>query len=263
MAFTEEFNLLLKARYPILYISSLEEDRIEYTIRKCIKKLGNKAIYTWDFVEGYINNPNNKGFAAKNPLQALELVEKLTGDTPALFILKDFDKFLTDISVARKLKNLIRILKTQPKTLVILATEVNIPVELYDLITFVEFKLPTDVEIRNELKRLFTSLGQTVEPDFLEILVRSCQGLSIERIRRALSKSIAKYSTINDDTLELVLVEKQQLISQTQILEFQSTSITFGDVGGLKNLKEWLSNRKESFGEKAKLYGLPVSYVVY
>ena len=258
MAFTEEFNLLLKARYPILYISSLEEDRIEYTIRKCVKKLGNKAIYTWDFVEGYINNPNNKGFAAKNPLQALELVEKLTGDTPALFILKDFDKFLTDISVARKLKNLIRILKTQPKTIVILATEVNIPVELYDLITFVEFKLPTDVEIRNELKRLFTSLGQTVEPDFLEILVRSCQGLSIERIRRALSKSIAKYSTINDDTLELVLVEKQQLISQTQILEFQSTSITFDDVGGLKNLKEWLSNRKESFGEKAKLYGLPV-----
>ena len=116
MAFTEEFNLLLKARYPILYISSLEEDRIEYTIRKCVKKLGNKAIYTWDFVDGYINNPNNKGFAAKNPLQALELVEKLTGDTPALFILKDFDKFLTDISVARKLKNLIRILKTQPQT---------------------------------------------------------------------------------------------------------------------------------------------------
>ena len=258
MAFTEEFNLLLKARYPILYISSLEEDRIEYTIRKCVKKLGNKAIYTWDFVDGYINNPNNKGFAAKNPLQALELVEKLTGDTPALFILKDFDKFLTDVSVSRKLKNLIRILKTQPKTLVILATEVNIPVELYDLITFVEFKLPTDIEIRNELKRLFTSLGQTVEPDFLEILVRSCQGLSIERIRRALSKSIAKYSTINDRTLELVLVEKQQLISQTQILEFQSTSVTFDDVGGLKNLKEWLANRKESFGEKAKLYGLPV-----
>ncbi len=258
MSFTEEFNLLLKARYPILYISSLEEDRIEYTIRKCVKKLGNKAIYTWDFVEGYINNPNNKGFAAKNPLQALELVEKLTGDTPALFILKDFDKFLTDISVSRKLKNLTRVLKTQPKTLVILATEVNIPVELYDLITFVEFKLPTDVEIRNELKRLFTSLGQTVEPDFLEVLVRSCQGLSIERIRRALSKSIAKYSTINDNTLDLVLVEKQQIISQTQILEFQSTKITFDDVGGLKNLKEWLSNRKESFGEKAKLYGLPV-----
>jgi ATP-dependent 26S proteasome regulatory subunit len=258
MAFTEEFNLLLKARYPILYISSLEEDRIEYTIRKCVKFTGNKAIYTWDFVDGYINNPNNKGFASKNPLQALELVEKLTSDTPALFILKDFDKFLTDISVSRKLKNLIRILKTQPKTIIILATEVNIPVELNDLITFVEFKLPTEVEIRVELKRLFTSLGQDVDENFLEVLVRSCQGLSIERIRRALSKSIAQYSSINEKTLNLVLIEKQQLISQTQILEYQPTSTTFEDIGGLVNLKSWLSNRKESFGEKAKLYGLPV-----
>jgi len=237
MVFTDEFNLLLKARYPIIYISSFEEDRIEYTIRKSVKQMGNKAIYTWDFVEGYVNNPNNKGFAAKNPLQALELVEKLTGDTPALFILKDFDKFLNDISVSRKLKNLVRVLKTQPKTLVILATEVNIPSELYDLITVVEFKLPTEVEIRNELVRLFNSLGQKVSADFLEILVRSCQGLSIERIRRALSKSIAKYSTINDNTLELVLIEKQQLISQTQILEFQPTSVTFDDIGGLNNLK--------------------------
>lgn len=258
MAFTEEFNLLLKARYPILYISSLEEDRIEYTIRKCVKFTGNKAIYTWDFVEGYVNNPNNKGFASKNPLQALELVEKLTSDTPALFILKDFDKFLTDISVSRKLKNLIRVLKIQPKTIIILATEVNIPVELNDLITFVEFKLPTEMEIRIELKRLFTSLGQKVDEDFLEILVRSCQGLSIERIRRALSKSIAQYSSIDSRTLELVLIEKQQLISQTQILEFQPTSTTFDDIGGLINLKSWLSNRKESFSEKAKLYGLPV-----
>ena len=42
---------------------------------------------------------------------------------------------MNDISVSRKLKNLVRVLKTQPKTLVILATEVNIPSELYDLIT--------------------------------------------------------------------------------------------------------------------------------
>ena len=47
MVFTEEFNLLLKARYPILYISSLEEDRIEYTIRKCIKKTGIKSIWQY------------------------------------------------------------------------------------------------------------------------------------------------------------------------------------------------------------------------
>ena len=84
--------------------------------------------------------------------------------------MKDFNKFLSDISISRKLRNLIRILKTQPKTLVILATEVTIPTELFDLITCVEFTLPTVVEIRNELKRLFNSLNQPIDNDFLETL---------------------------------------------------------------------------------------------
>jgi hypothetical protein len=38
MSFTQEFNLLLKARYPIIYVTTIEEDRLEYTIRNCIKK---------------------------------------------------------------------------------------------------------------------------------------------------------------------------------------------------------------------------------
>jgi len=50
MTFSKELDLLIKARYPILYISSLEEDRLEYTIRKTIKMSSNRAIYTWDFI---------------------------------------------------------------------------------------------------------------------------------------------------------------------------------------------------------------------
>ena len=236
MNFSDEFLLLLNARYPILYIHSFEEDRLEYSIRKSLNNLQERAIYTWDFIEGYTNNPNIRGFAAKNPLQALDLVEKLTAETAAIFILKDFNKFLNDVSVSRKLKNLGRILKTQPKTLIITATEVNVPRELTDLVTILEFKLPTLIEIKKELRRLFASLNQSVDPEFIEILARSCQGLSIERIRRALSKSIAQYAKINNQTINLILVEKRQIISQTEILEFESSDVTFQDIGGLDSL---------------------------
>ena len=190
-------------------------------------------------------------------MQALDLIEKVTAETAAIFILKDFNKFLSDISVARKIKNLGRILKTQPKTLIITATEVNVPSELRDLITITEFKLPTLTEIKSELKRLFTSLDQTLDLEFIEVLALSCQGLSIERIRRALSKSIAKYSKINKETINFILTEKRQIISQTEILEFESSQIYLNDIGGLKNLKEWLLRRKGAFSEKAENYGLP------
>jgi hypothetical protein len=78
MNFTKEFKLFLKARYPVLYISTTEEERLEYTIKSSIKESNiNRGIYTWDFIDGYLGNPSDNGFGARNPLQALELVEKL------------------------------------------------------------------------------------------------------------------------------------------------------------------------------------------
>ena len=66
MKFNQELSLLLKARYPIIYINSIEEDRVEYLIRKDVKSTLNRSVYTWDFVDGYTNNPNNKNFAQRN-----------------------------------------------------------------------------------------------------------------------------------------------------------------------------------------------------
>jgi hypothetical protein len=93
MNFLNDFVLLLKARYPIIYIATTEEERVEYTIRYCAKKYVNRIYYSWDFVEGYQGNPTDKGFAARNPLEALELIDKLTSETAALFVLKDYDNF--------------------------------------------------------------------------------------------------------------------------------------------------------------------------
>ena len=257
MKFTDELTLLLKARYPIIYINTIEEDRVEYIIRKYIKTSLNRSIYSWDFIDGYTNNPNNEGFAKRNPVQALELVERLTAQTPALFLLKDFNRFLTDVSISRKLKNISRILKLQPKTIIIIGSEFNIPKELSDLITILQFQLPVESEINYELKRLIESLNIQIDPQILESLTRACQGLSLERIRRVLSRIIATYKTIDENSIKLLLNEKKQIISQTEILEYWSVDDTISKIGGVDNLKNWLKKRKTSFGIQASNYGLP------
>ena len=180
MNFNDELTLLLKARYPIIYINTIEEDRVEYIIRKTVKTNFNRSIYSWDFIDGYTNNPNNDGFAKRNPLQALELVERLTSETPALFLLKDYNRFLNDISISRKLKNISRILKLQPKTVIIIGSELTIPNELRDLITVLNFYLPAENEINHELNRLIKSLNLNIDSDLIENLTRACQGLSLE-----------------------------------------------------------------------------------
>ena len=153
MSFSKELNILLKARYPIIYITSYEEERVEYSF-KFKTYHSRKIIYNWNFIDGYTANPNIANKAIKNPLQALDLIENVKDDQSNVFILKDFNKFLTDISVSRKLRNLSRQLKSEPKTIIILATSIDIPVELKDIITILEFPLPTPDEINTEITRL-------------------------------------------------------------------------------------------------------------
>jgi SpoVK/Ycf46/Vps4 family AAA+-type ATPase len=257
MKFTSELTLFLKARYPIIYINTIEEDRVEYVIRKDVKMNLNRSIYSWDFIDGYTNNPNNQGFGKRNPLQALELVERLNAETPALFLLKDFNRFLTDLSISRKLRNISRILKLQPKTIIIIGSDLMIPKELQELITVLQFQLPLEDEISQELTRLINSLNIEVETELLENLTRACQGLSLERIRRVLSKIIATYKTIDENSISILLSEKKQIISQTEILEYCSVNEKISNLGGLNNLKDWLNKRKTAFSIQASNYGLP------
>ena len=257
MNFINELILFLKARYPILYINTIEEDRAEYVIRKKIKTNLKRSIYSWDFVDGYTNNPNNKEFAKRNPLQALELVERLHVDTPALFILKDFNRFLTDLSVSRKLRNISRISKLQPKTIIIIGSDLSIPKELRDIITVLEFTLPLKEEINEELTRLTNSLNISITETLLDNLSQACQGLSLERIRRVLSKVIATYKTIDQRSIKVLLNEKKQIISQTEILEYYPVNENIKNLGGLNNLKTWLRKRKTAFSLQALNYGLP------
>lgn len=257
MSFSEEFELLLRARYPLIYIPTQEEERVEGAIAQSGKQQGNRAIYTWDFVDGYHGNPNDEGFGKRNPLQALEFIEKLPAGAPAIFVLRDFHRFLEDVSVARKLRNLARSLKSQPKNIVIVSPQIAIPEDLSEVLTVVEFPLPQGSEIQAEIERLLNTANQSMEVRALDELVRSCQGLSIERIRRVLARAIATHGELRPEDVDLILEEKRQTIRQTQILDFYPTETNISDIGGLDNLKDWLLRRGGAFSERARQYGLP------
>ncbi|NJN38530.1 MAG: AAA family ATPase [Acaryochloridaceae cyanobacterium CSU_3_4] len=257
MSFNHEFELLLRARYPLLYIPTPEEERIEAVIADTAKRYGNRAVYIWDFVEGYQGNPTDAGFGQRNPLQALELIEKLPSSAPAIFIFRDFNRFLEDVAISRKLRNLARLLKSQPKNIVLVASELAIPADLSEVVHVIDFPLPTLADIRTEVERLLAATSHPITDKDLDELARCCQGLTMERIRRVLSRAIATHGQLSGEDVDLILEEKRQTIRQTQILDFYPARENISDIGGLDNLKDWLLRRGGAFSEKARQYGLP------
>jgi SpoVK/Ycf46/Vps4 family AAA+-type ATPase len=257
MAFGTDLALLIRARYSLIYIPTIEEERVEKSIEQVAKQLENRPVYIWDFVDGYQGNPNDRGFGRRNPLQALEFIDKLSPNEPGIFILRDYHRFLEDVSVARKLRNLGRKFKAEPKNLIILAPQISIPNDLSEAITILEFPLPNAEEIRSEISKLLQATQQNLATSALDDLVRASQGLSLDRVRRVLGRAIAEHQSIEPADVESILEEKRQTIRQTQILDFYPTSAQMEDIGGLDNLKEWLVRRGGSFSDKARQYGLP------
>nr|UNJ16285.1 hypothetical protein [Boldiaceae sp.] len=255
MNFILELELLLTSKYPIIYINTCEEERLEYTISQFVtNKLFTTLLY-WDFVQGYYGNPNYDSIAARNPSQALDLINDL--NSPTIIILRDFNLFFTDNYIIRKLRNLSKFLKKKSITLIITSMDFKVPGVLKEIITVLNFPLPNSQEIKDEIIRIFNKLEHSNNNLLINNLIKSCKGLSLQRIRLILCKVLSKYGEINQSCFSLITAEKKIIISQTQILEFSSYDITMNDIGGLKNLKEWLILRSNSFSQQANLYGLP------
>ena len=169
-AWSDQLDLLIRARTPILWIRSFEEERIETLLQQAARRLDGRALLRWDFIEGLAGAPNRSGEAARNPLAALAALDALPSGTGAILLLRDFHRYCEDAGVCRRLRNLAVSLRQEPRTIVITAPEWQLPLELDDCITVLDLPLPDASEISALLRSIASASGQPLEPAVLEQL---------------------------------------------------------------------------------------------
>jgi hypothetical protein len=257
-AWADHLDLLIRARTPLLWIRSQEEERIAALLTAAARRLGNRALARWDFITGLSGFPGRDGEAARNPLAALDSLASLASDQAALLVLHDFHRYADDSSICRKLRNLANSLRQRPHTLVITAAEWSLPRELEECVTLLDLPLPQQDEIRDLLQSIGQASGQNLEPELLELLTHSCSGLSEQRIRQVAARGLARRGQLGAGDLEEVLEEKRQAIARSELLEYCPSEATPADIGGLDALKRWLEQRHLAFSDEARRYGLPL-----
>ena len=148
MQIQTEIETLIRARYPILYIISSEEMRVQTLVIEIAKKR-QKKVFEWSYSTGIvpagtsIQSQKHRNAATKDPLAALDqVIEQVE---PAIYLFKDFHPFLTrsNFAVTRKLKEIALHLKNSFKTIVLVSPVLEIPTELEKEITVLSFPLPT------------------------------------------------------------------------------------------------------------------------
>jgi AAA+ superfamily predicted ATPase len=257
-SWADHLDLLIRARTPILWIRSQEEERIATLLAAAAKRLGNRQLARWDFIGGLRGWAGRDGEAARNPLAALDSLAAVPAEQGALLVLHDFHRYSDDSSICRKLRNLATSLRQRPHTVVITAADWQLPRELEECITLLDLPLPEQGEIQALLRSIAQASGQSLPEELLEQLTHSCSGLSEQRIRQVAARGLASRGQLGIEDLEEVLEEKRQAIARSELLEYCPTEATPADIGGLDALKRWLEQRHMAFSDEARRYGLPL-----
>ena len=66
-AWADHLDLLIRARTPILWIRSQEEERIANLLAEAAKRLDQRSLARWDYISGLRGWAGRDGEAARNP----------------------------------------------------------------------------------------------------------------------------------------------------------------------------------------------------
>ncbi len=260
----EELDILIRARYPLLYLVSWEEHRVDSILSE-LARSHSKALFHWSVIRGLRNVGGSRTATlpdeTRNPIDALAAIEKL--NEPSLVVLKDFHPYLEDKGVVRAVRELSHFLKSTFTTVILLSPSLNIPIELEKEVSVVDVPLPGYNDLMQLLREIITVVRKgnkaTVElsREHADQLIKAALGLTLAEAENAFAKAIAHDGKLSADDIKRIQDEKRQVIRKSGLLEYYPPDETLGSVGGLQNLKAWLSQRTAAFGERARQFGLP------
>src|SRR6516225_7990832 len=262
--FVGELDTLIRARYPLVYLVSSEEGRVEELLRDIARGHG-KSLIGWSAVRGLHRLDETRGVPlpgeTEEPYAALQALRGL--QEPALVVLKDLHAWLDDRRLVRALRELGQSLKSSYTTAIVLAPVLQLPVELEKEIAVLDVPLPTFAELADLLRDIVGVLRKAgrvavdLKREEGEQLIKAALGLTLQEAENAFAKAIADDDRLDASDIQRVMDEKRQVIRKSGLLEYYPVDHSLAAVGGLESLKDWLHRRARAFTAEAHAFGLP------
>jgi SpoVK/Ycf46/Vps4 family AAA+-type ATPase len=258
-----QLDVYIRARYPLLWLVTPEEERAEGEIEQLAKEQRKRLLF-WSGTMGVVNPalPGRADASKRDPLAVLAAI--LDDHEPCIWVLRDFHPFLKDPNVVRRLREVALTLRTSNKTVILLGAVLKIPPELETEVTVVDFDLPDPEQLGQIIEGI---IKQAKQKDERRValdkrqrgrLVQACLGLTQNEAEDAIAKAmVLAKGRIDEQAIEVVTAEKRQIIRKSGLLEYYASEEEMTNVGGLETLKLWLRKRVRAFSDEARAFGLP------
>ena len=252
--FQENLNRYFYAGFPIIYIDTFEEEKVDGIIREVVDR---KEIMEWTIL-GF--RPSKKSKIIEwSLLDTLKnLIQFPERCNHKVLVLKDIAISLSEdsevISFIKRLAINIYSGLLQDFNIIILSNVVVIPEELEKYMTILSMDYLTQdeiIEVVNSFCNKSENKNKVVlDEEFLKNkLSLALKGLSELDIKNILALAVYEGGNINAGNLKLITEQKKQIIRKSGILEMISDNDRdkIENIGGLKILKEWLERKSEVY----------------
>jgi hypothetical protein len=284
----DRLKVLMDSSTPIVVMETVEETRAVRMVRLACSAL-NLAAFEWTIASGLARSGGNPlapvvdngtfppgGYRAgdvndiaenakalydsREPAKMLANLESISIE--AAFILKDLHRHMDDPVVVRRLRDVGQKFATNRRTVILTAPKISIPAELASLVEYLELPLPDRQRLRQIIDEILVRILKThtlqrrLEPGGLDAMADNLRGLTEEEAERAISQALVARYALCPETVTDVLEAKKALLRRAEMLEFVESSDNLALVGGLDNLKRFLAQRRGSWEDAARAFGL-------
>ena len=245
--FLNQLQTLFRARYPIVYLVSHEEERSLRLLRQVVQ-IEQMTLWVWRRSDGL----NGDFDSATDALDSL-----VARNDPTLIVFMDAHQDWKDDAWARKIRDEQMSLVQKGHAVVLLSPIYKIPLELEKLVTPLDVPLPSLDEVQRLFSYFCQQQGLQLNPVLFQQFVQGALGLTEAEIKRMYSRIALVGQGFTQADLALQVEEKKRMLRSSQYLEFWDVNHAALSVGGLDALKEWLIQRQLAFTPDARRYGLP------
>ena len=262
----ENIRDLIKANYPLIYAVTTEYNRSLGYIRDLSTKNGYK-FQVWDCVTGLQEHKKvdkdlelQEVAGCQDYIGLLDYILKVTDEKETqsdkeIFLIEDLHRYIDHEETFTRLRKLAEKLRHIDKHIILIGPFVKIPDELEKFVTVVNIPLPDRKDLEKNLN--YISDDKPIDEDLKKYFIDSALGMTDTEAFLAFKLAKQKVGLETKKAAQIISMEKEQIIKKSGILDYYQVDQDLEtSLGGLDNLKDWLTKREKSFERRAKEFGL-------
>ena len=257
----KDLELILRSRMPIVVIETDDEERMLALLRSIALarvSADYMPLFRWTITDGLqrLDIELEPQLHNSDPPDVLRHIRAVT--KPGIYVLLDFHPYLQDPVNIRLLKDICVRFSEVSRHILLVSHQVELPRELEGFAARLEMALPDEAERQRIVTRVAAEYSEAnsgtkvqFDPKAYEMLIRNLSGLPERDTAQLARNAIFQDGAITSSDIPGVMQAKYELLNRGGILHYEYDTARFNEVGGLENLKRWLSLRKPAFMSEA------------